>query len=494
MSLVLEIEYLTGTCFAAIGPDSEAPDWPPQPDRVFSALVATWGARGEKDDEALALEWLESQLAPDIDASADFPRTAPTCFVPPNDPAGNNKTVMPAWRRRQARRFPATRPQSPIVHLLWPDATPDDSTLNALVTLAADTSYIGHSSSLTRCQFRYCDKEIPFESTRPKRWVYPGRLAELQRSYEEFTRSNGKRGRPLAGYRVKPEPHATEKPPQAFADNWLLLELVSDETPDIRASAIVARAIRDTLLAGYRRIGLEERIPEIVSGHANDGSPSREPHLAIIPLAFVGFPHADGHVMGFALVPPRDSGILDDTDFRRALRKIAPLDENRGRRLITVNPKAGTTAGSGFSIGLSPTFEPPPGRRSLDPVLYTQPARTFATVTPIVLDRHLKKKGEGRQEEIVSQIKAACRNIGLPEPSIVVPDKHSAVEGAPSAWRSGNSPIWMNWRLPASIASRQLTHAVIHFDNSVQGPVLLGAGRFAGLGLCRPFPNRENRE
>jgi hypothetical protein len=31
MSLILEIEYLSGIAFAAIGPDREAPDWPPQP-------------------------------------------------------------------------------------------------------------------------------------------------------------------------------------------------------------------------------------------------------------------------------------------------------------------------------------------------------------------------------------------------------------------------------------------------------------------------------
>ena len=44
MTLVLEIEFLAGVCFAAIGPDSEVPDWPPQPDRIFSAFVATWAA------------------------------------------------------------------------------------------------------------------------------------------------------------------------------------------------------------------------------------------------------------------------------------------------------------------------------------------------------------------------------------------------------------------------------------------------------------------
>jgi CRISPR-associated protein Csb2 len=45
----------------------------------------------------------------------------------------------------------------------------------------------------------------------------------------------------------------------------------------------------------------------------------------------------------------------------------------------------------------------------------------------------------------------------------------------------------MNWRLPPSLATRQLTHAVIRFAEPIDGPVILGAGRFVGLGLCRPI-------
>jgi CRISPR-associated protein Csb2 len=56
MTLVLEIEYLLGTAFAAQEEDNPAPDWPPQPDRVFSALVASWAARGEHSGEHQALE------------------------------------------------------------------------------------------------------------------------------------------------------------------------------------------------------------------------------------------------------------------------------------------------------------------------------------------------------------------------------------------------------------------------------------------------------
>lgn len=488
MTLVLEVEYLSGVSFAAVGPDSEVPDWPPQPDRVFSALVATWSARGGCEHEADALRWLEGQPVPQVLAPTSRFRTSATVYVPPNDPRSDKqkhaKGVLPALRRRQPRRFPATRPHEPNVRLLWSDLQPTDEIFAALQRLAHDTACVGHSASLTRCRF-LLDPEVALsgEATLPKRRVYPGRFDELRQAYDAKPRR-----RPVPGAPVAPPPAAVE-PERAklFGGRWLILEHVSGEMPDIRACAVVAKVLRDAMLSGYRRLGLGDRIPEIVSGHTADGSPARAPHVAIIPLPFVGFPYADGHVMGFALVPPQDGGILEDEDLRKVLRSLAAIDEERGRRVLTLKPKAGTSRDDAFHIDLSPTFEPPAGKRSLDPALYLRPAPAFATVTPIALDRHLKSDGDARQGEMATQIAAACRNSGLPEPEVIVPDKHAAFEGAPSAYPSGNSPAWTRWRLPPSLASRQLTHAVIRFSRPVAGPVMLGAGRFVGLGLCRPL-------
>ena len=64
MTLLLEIEHLLGVAFAAVSQASELPDWPPQPDRVFSALVAAWGLRGECEGERRVLEWLEALPGP----------------------------------------------------------------------------------------------------------------------------------------------------------------------------------------------------------------------------------------------------------------------------------------------------------------------------------------------------------------------------------------------------------------------------------------------
>jgi CRISPR-associated protein Csb2 len=494
MTLVLEVEFLSGVSFAAIDQDSDIPDWPPQPDRIFSALVATWALRGEDDREHQALAWLEQQAVPRLLASEAYQRTGAAVFVPPNDPRSERKKhakgVLPALRSRRWRRFPTARPHNPVVRLYW-SAEPKRDELAALQNLARDTAYVGHSASLTRCRFLLEGNEaISTDSGLPERCVYRGRLAELQATHAIFVRSGGKQGRPLLGARVAAEPVTERKRTNLFGKHWLILEHISGTMPDIRACALVAKGIRDTLLSGYQRISLGKAIPEVVSGHTSAGTPTREPHLAILPLCFAGYPHADGHVMGFALVPPRDSPILDSEEFRRPLRALAPIDESRGRRVLTVSPRRGASSDTGFAIDLSPTFEPPPGRQSLDPEIYLREAKRYATMTPIVLDRHLKENGAARQREIETLIVQACRNIGLPEPSGVFPDKHSTLEGAVSAYPSDKSPAWMRWRVPSSLASRQLSHAVIDFSQPVSGPLILGAGRFLGLGLCRPLDPR----
>src|SRR5579885_412162 len=318
MTLVLEIEFLSGVSFAAIGPESETPDWPPQPDRIFSALVASWAARGEAEEERSALRWLERLDVPRLLASDAELRPGVTVYVPANDASSDKqkhaKNVFPALRNRHEREFgfPAARPHDPVIRLCWPHAKPDNATLAALQALAHDTAYVGHSTSLTRCRFVVDPTVEPQPAKAPRRSVYNGRFDELRAAYERFEKSADRKDRPQKGMRVPPEPVARVQRSILFdgGGRWLILEHVEGDMPDIRACALVARTVRDTLLSGYRQIGLGEDIPEAISGHARDGSPSQKPHLAIIPLAFAGFPYADGHVMGFALVPPAGTNIL----------------------------------------------------------------------------------------------------------------------------------------------------------------------------------------
>ena len=134
-------------------------------------------------------------------------------------------------------------------------------------------------------------------------------------------------------------------------------------------------------------------------------------------------------------------------------------------------------------------------RRSIDPTPYIETGNFWASCTPIVLDRHLKETSNAaRQVEIEALIRRACVNIGIPEPIRIIAGKHSAIEGSPSAYPSGAAPRWMRWRVPESLASRQLIHAILEFEDEVSGPVILGAGRFVGLGMCRPLRRTGTRQ
>ena len=476
MSLVLEIEFLTGVCRAARGPSDASPDWPPQPDRVFSALTSAWGVRGELPEERAALEWLEGQPSPAIRASRHTARSAPDVFVPPNDPKSSKAMkaylrVLPEHRPRQPRRFPVARPDDANLELVWPEA-PDDGTVDALNAIASCVGYVGHSASLTRCRFLAAKAGVSeWESVPARRRVYPGRLREL----EDAHRVRPDRPMIRPGAPVYREIALSREPPS----DWLVLEAVGGEVPDIRASALVCRLLRQALMAGYRRVGSGDEIPEIVSGHALDGAPTRHPHLSIAPMAFVGSPHADGRVFGFAVIPPPGVALLRIDGFRAALEEVAPYRADTQRRVLTLqgpplrNP-----------LYLAPAPDEGEGRRSLRPKPYLEESVRWATVTPIVLHRHLKRNDDAEVRDLIVR---ACIHAGLPspDPGRTQVGKHSAVQGAPPARPLAGEPPWVRWKLPNSLKSRQLVHAVIEFEQPICGPVVVGAGRFTGFGLCR---------
>ena len=104
----IEVNFLTGRYVATAHNDRRTPEWPPDPARVYSALVATWADAEEPDvDERAALEWLEAQPAPAVSASDAVPRKIVSHFVPVNDaavipPASYTKRVEKHVQLREA--------------------------------------------------------------------------------------------------------------------------------------------------------------------------------------------------------------------------------------------------------------------------------------------------------------------------------------------------------------------------------------------------------
>jgi CRISPR-associated protein Csb2 len=475
--LALTIELLDGTYRAAL-PDGSGAEWPPHPERVFSALVQAWGDGGHDPLERRALEWLEQQSAPAIEAdplARVSMRDMPMVYVPPNDRAGVWIGRFPE-RRRQARRFMAVVPTEPRVRLFWLEAPPPGMG-TALERLARRVASVGHSASLVRASF-HADVEPHTERLwQPDpdgavsiRVPHARRLASLEASLRRDERpQSGVVERYATPGLANPEP-----PVQSWfgaADDWFVFE--DDDgpfRPDILGFAHVAKRVRDALM----QLGPQPP-PEVVSGHTEGGAPTAHPHLAIVPLQDVGWSYSDGRLLGFAAVLPRALLPQQRRPALMALAALAGLNRDRPGTLLHL------TEANTWHLVRSAN----PVRASLRPARWCRAAHVWATTTPVLLDR-FPAKGDPAEEAAI--LAMACRNIGLPEPSEIEIHKHSAVTGAETSYPARGKRVRPDWNFPrdARFGQRVRRHAVLRFATPVIGPIILGAGRFSGFGLCLP--------
>lgn len=478
--LTLEIELLTHVYRASL-PDGSAPEWPPHPERVFSALVQAWGDGGERQDEREALEWLEAlEQPPEIEASPEwFARDVAAAYVPPNDARNGELALLPDRRARQVRSFAACVPADPIVRMRWPVAPPAPHE-TALHRMAHRVASLGHSSSLVRfsvhgaCTLEPENTWIPNEAGfHSLRALYRGRLSDLVDWH-----STGRR--PLSRSTTRyAEPEAEVERTRTASDfggarDWFVFEDAEGTTPDVLGFPHVARRLRHALMSLA-----EQPPPELLSGHAPGGGPSQRPHVAVAPLLDLGWEHSRGSLLGLAVVLPRNVEPAERHALLLALARFARIDEGPDA-LATLS-----FARSQWRLRRVAS----PERASLSPVRWCGTRRRWASATPVVLDRFPDHDDPTEQARIIA---ASCRSIGLPEPECIEIHKHSALRGAPEAYPARGSRQGQDWAFPegSTLASRPRRHVYLEFAEPVAGPVILGAGRYQGLGLCLPVSER----
>lgn len=546
----VEVNFLTGRFTATAHHDRGRAEWPPHPARLFSALVATWADSDQPDPaERAALEWLERQEPPSISAPPADVRKAVVHFVPVNDaavispsayikrsekidellreqeellaesqgevtrrvqtlrnqtakqrdvtslvsPAGSanpkdGRALFPEGRNRQARQWPSVTPRRPRVVFSW-QATPDDAIRDALDGLLSRVTRLGHSSSLVSCRVA---SEAPAPSHLPDargevmRAVGKGQLAALESEYARHLGSKP-RSLPYAAVRYLAVDEEQPRRPAALRPNtvgeWLLFEFVpaSRKFPSTRAVEI-AIAMRASLFK-YA----PDPLPEGLTGHRADGSPSPDPHAAVLPLPYVGYEHADGRLLGLAVSIPESS---DDAVKRSILRAIGEWERAVGGDDI----RRGSPPPLRLTFGKKGTLEiiravKPSAITTLKKRTWIWPSRRWVSATPIALPANPGHFGKGsaaarakvwaKAEEAVL---SACRHIGLPEPEEATLSLTPFLAGARPA---PDFPPFRQGRGDKSV-SRRLVHASLLFAEPVAGPLMLGSGRFLGLGLMRP--------
>jgi CRISPR-associated protein Csb2 len=535
--LAIEVELLTGRYAATAHNDRGRGEWPPHPARFFSALVAALHDHNDvNQDERDALLWLEREDAPSLRVDAESKvgrRQVQQVYVPINDvtlggdeaireaeaklaeaktPAAKRKVeaalekanqealavadkppgkaaiktamaLLPERRTRQVRTFPVVLPETPTFAFLWPNADPSPHRA-ALERLCARVTRLGHSSSLVRCALANSDLKptlVPSEEGEVVlRVVSPGQLDRLEQAFGHHQAVQS-RVLPARSQRygvsfsnAKPSPQASS----VFSStDWVIFERVGGSRPVASRSTDLARALRSAMLELHGSPDL----PAALSGHAEVG-PTAQPHVAFVPLPSVGNEHADGALMGCALVLPRD---LARNHRELLLRLIAKWEKERSDERGNLTLAGGTLPPFLVRrVDLS-------AKAALDPNRWCRASRRYITATPIALDKNpgnLRSNHHGtvRKAALEAQqnISDACLRVVGARPSSV------AVSLAPLLPGAQHVRDFLPWPGRPGRAPRVRVHADIRFEAPVRGPLLLGAGRYFGLGLCLPVEDR----
>src|SRR5690606_9405709 len=123
-----------------------------------------------------------------------------------------------------------------------------------------------------------------------------------------------------------------------------------------------------------------------------------------------------------------------------------------------------------------------------------RPARRWTSVTPIARGRSPGRLTPRDPETRAAAAAAARAAIGRPCQARGFPPPIAAVAPAEPPGR-GTRPAraFPRYALRGGRVQRMLVHADITFDEPVRGPLLVGAGRYFGYGLCTPLNDRSER-
>ncbi len=272
-------------------------------------------------------------------------------------------------------------------------------------------------------------------------------------------------------------------PHSVFSPDWLVLRRIAGPGLSSPAGPGLARMVRKIIMSFA-----EEPISEAISGHRPNGAPSAHSHLAVVPLPFVADTQADGRLLGLGLVLPREACELDQSALFRAIRRW----EDASRRANEETPMLPVHLGATGTLVVVRVAEPAE-HLALQARTWCRPARRWASATPIALGRNpgdLRSRDPDKLDRAVGKaedcIRDSCAHIGLPRPAAVTVLPCVPLPGAAKAWHYPPYPGTSGARV-----QRVLTHAAIEFSGPVAGPILLGAGRYVGLGLMRPVDDDE---
>ena len=466
--LAISVELLHGTFRA--DPDGTANtgglsrgEWPPSPSRLLAAMVAADGTRDRcRFTDGSELEWFERLAPPIIHAHATPRQQSLRSRYVVLQGSGIKKGSHMEYVGREGRKIrPGTRaaPRDPVIHYVWDTEVPPDIFVS-LRKRAARIGYLGTSDSPVRVRVKtslpaaspVADRFVPHPAGELRiRVPKAGDVRILDRIFDVWREAGADVSRVQfpslrheARYR---SPDAAMPEDRGNVVAWLRLDRA---IPGRRVSVITSLFKKAVLRQHENLIG---EPPPVLHGHGFEGTGYDLARFLALPDA--GYRRSRGRIHGLALwVPP-------GTD--RATRISARSCAHSITHLL----------GAGLEVAVRPyTGESRPV--AARPERWHRTSRRWVTAFPAVHER--------RGPLDVAEVSRWCRHAGLPPPIAFRSTRSPLIPGGVDL-----APVEVN--RPGRPAL-PYSHVELWFEEPVRGPVVIGAARQRGLGLCVEVPEK----
>ncbi|SDE62512.1 type I-G CRISPR-associated protein Csb2 [Rhodospira trueperi] len=483
-------------------------DWPPSPFRLFQALMA--GAllgqpRSHRATLAESFAWLETLEPPMIAAPTGVPGRQVTTYVPNNDLDAVGGDPAKVSEIRDAKRV---RPQlleddRPILYA-W-TIPPEAETQAQRVAVLAKRLYrlgtgldVAWASAWTEpfatLESRLAEhggvlyRPLPLAEDGQPGPSMDARVLRVRcpapRSFDSLAarhdaqaqrfQAGGFRQAPPAHYRV----HPYNAPPTR-----LLFDIVNPG-PQVRPAPQpldgvvgLTETVRDALAARLLRGRICERhvLAYVIGRGATDADKARR--IRLIPLPSIGVHHADRAVRRLLVEVPAECPISAETVHWALTGWDLGTDPDTGE--LPADPGATLVP-----VALTSSMLKHYGVGTPHEVA----ARTWRTVTPAALPL---KRARGRvsgaeraatEARLAAAVQAALRHAGVPEATV------TRVQREPFEARGERAEAFA---ATSRFSPDVLHHVEVAFDTPVTGPILIGDGRFLGLGLLAPVRDAD---
>jgi CRISPR-associated protein Csb2 len=471
-------------------------EWPPSPARLFQALVAG-AAQGDSlpADALAALDWLERQPAPVIAAPHAVAGQRIALYVPNND-ADSLPDPTDVGSIRTRKLVEPRLPAHNTLHYAWPMREADIDHAEALVRTAESIYQLGRGVDMAWAQGtvlstteldallqRYAGTvhHPTAEGTRVLPCPAPGSLQSLRARHAAprlRTEGSGRRARGV--FTNAPKPRFVGVGYDAVMHRRVY-EL-RDPGDDTRLRAVPAEDVVAfvTRVRDAAALRLREAIPvqtdaveRALIGRKAEGSDVLPPsqRVRILPLPSIGHEHVDPSVRRIVVEVPSGAP-LAAPEVWWAFSGLQPVDTATGEI-------------DSDMILVAATDE-----RMLSH--YLRDSTRWHTVTPAALPARRRRIDPMRIREEAKPGTERANEETAARRAVVDALRHAGITAKPVSIDVQREP-WLRrgpraeaCAQPPRFAKERLWHVAISFERSITGPLVIGDGRFLGLGLMAP--------